>query len=232
MKTIAHDDRLAVAVTDAIHAGDTAALRRLLDDNEGLATAHVVDHKGHHRSLLHLVTDWPGHFPNGAQGIVAALIEAGADVNARFVGPHRETPLHWAASCDDVSMIHALLDAGADLEADGSVIDGGTALADAVAFGQWNAARALVERGARPNLWQAAALGLMDSVRDTNAGPDEITSAFWCACHGGQREAAEYLLAQGAELNWKGYDGLTPLQAAERSQAIELAAWLRAQGAH
>ena len=39
------------------------------------------------------------------------------------------------------------------------MIGGGTALDDAWAFGQWNAARRLVERGARPTLLAAAALG-------------------------------------------------------------------------
>lgn len=32
-----------------------------------------------------------------------------------------------------------LLDAGADIEADGAVIAGGTAMADATAFGNWEA---------------------------------------------------------------------------------------------
>jgi hypothetical protein len=91
---------------------------------------------------------------------------SGADVDTRFTGPHTETPLHWAASSDDVEAIDALLDAGADLEAGGAVIAGGTPIADAVAFGQWAAARRLLERGARTTLWQAAALGLADRVRD------------------------------------------------------------------
>jgi ankyrin repeat protein len=48
---------------------------------------------------------------------VEVLIGAGADVDARFTGPHRETPLHWAASSDDVEVLAGLLDAGADIEA-------------------------------------------------------------------------------------------------------------------
>jgi ankyrin repeat protein len=49
--------------------------------------------------------------PVAVAATVAALVEAGADVNARFTGPHTETPLHWAASSGDVAVLDALLDA-------------------------------------------------------------------------------------------------------------------------
>jgi hypothetical protein len=105
-------------------------------------------------------------------------------------------------------------------------------LSDAVAFGQWNAARRLVERGARASLWEAAALGMIDRVREfSEPTQDELNNAFWCACHGGQRETAEYLLDKGADLNWVGYDGLTPIGAAQRSGAAELLGWLESLGA-
>jgi uncharacterized protein len=229
------DAPLAVAAVAAVHIGDTAALARLLRENPGLATARLGKGEPKSRTLLHIATDWPGNFPNGAQA-VAVLVEYGADINARSIGKHTETPLHWAASCDDVAVLDALLDNGADIEANGACIGGGTPLADAVAFGQWKAARRLIERGALANLWQAAGLGLIARVKDhfANAVPpksEEITNAFWCACHGGQREAAEYLLGQGAEINWVGYDNLTPLDAAGRSAAKELVEWLTNQGA-
>jgi len=230
---------LAVAVVEAIHKGDVASLKRLLEANPGLATASISGPKscnGMSRSLLHVATDWPGHFPNGAI-TVAALVEAGADVNARFTGPHTETPLHWAASSDDVAVLDALLDAGTDIETPGAVIDGGTPLADAVAFGQWKAPRRLGERGARTTLAHAAALGLMECVEAHFAGkasptPDQINHAFWYACHGAQRGAAEYLLARGADLNWiPGWEKRTPLDAASRRSADEVVAWLCTQGA-
>jgi ankyrin repeat protein len=47
----------------------------------------------------------------------------------------------------------------------------------------------------------------------------------------GQRRAAEYLLDRGADLNWIGFDNLTPLDAARRSGADELVTWLRSLGA-
>jgi len=235
MPTLAADAPLAVAVTEAIQTGDLAALRRLLGEHPDLATARLGDDEGGEaRTLLHIATDWPGHFPNGP-AVVAALVEAGADVNAPFVGPHSETPLHWAASSDDVEVLDALVDAGADVEAPGAVLGGGTPLADAVGFGQWRAARRLLERGARTTLWQAAALGLLDRVEERFAGadppaPDEVTDAFWQACHGGQRQTAEYLRDRGADLNWVGWNDRTPLDIAEAQGAAEVVEWLRSQG--
>jgi ankyrin repeat protein len=229
-------DALALAATEAVQTGDLQTLRRLLAEHPGLATAYIGDYPdGMSRTLLHAATDWPGHYPNNA-ATVEMLIRAGADVDARFTGPHHETPLHWAASSDDVEVLDALLDAGADIETAGAVIGGGTPMADATAFGQWNAARRLVERGARTTLWEAAALGLIDRLEASVTGdpppsPDDVTHAFWSACHGGQRPAAEFLLGRGADMNWiSTWDELTPLDAAARSEATDLVEWLRARG--
>jgi hypothetical protein len=225
------DAPLARTVTSAIRSGDAAELQRLLHEHPALARARIADPAcSEARTLLHMVTDWPGNVPEAAAKI-RVLVAAGADVDARFVGRHAETPLHWAASSDDVEALDALLDAGADIEADGAVIAGGTPLADAVAFGQWKAARRLLERGARTTLWQAAALGLTDRVRgelsDTDVSRQDLDNALWCAAHGGRRATAELLLDAGADPAWVGHDGLTAAEAAERSDAAELAAWLR-----
>lgn len=221
MDSPAYNSAAARAI-NAIHPGNLALLEQLLSENPGLATARIDGN----RTLLHVATDWPGHFPN-SDASVASLIAHGAEVNAAFIGRHSETPLHWAASCNDVRVVDALLDHGAEIDACGGVIGGGTPLADAVAF---------VERGARTTLWQTAALGLMTHIEnfftsESLPTSDEITNAFWSACHGGQTAAAEYLLERGADLNWVGYDGLTPLDAAARSGARELVRWLRDRGA-
>lgn len=240
MQQISTDDPLAVAAVEAIHKGNVETLKRLLAEHPELATVRLGGEAAGpacqmSRTLLHVATDWPGHYPHGPAS-VEALIAAGADVNARFSGPHTETPLHWAASSDDVAVLDTLLDHGADLEAGGGVIGNGTPIADATAFGQWEAARRLIERGAATTLWQAASLGLTDRVASYFAGnsppaQDEVTQAFWCACHGGQHGAAEYLLDRKADINWIGYDKLTPLDAARRSGANELVAWLFHRGA-
>ena len=214
----------------AIRTGDVDRLRRILEVSPNVARVRADGQ----RTLLHVATDWPGHFPNSVANI-ELLIDAGADVNARFVGTHSETPLHWAASSNDVQALDALLDRGANIDADGGVIGNGTALADAVAFGQWDAARRLVERGASVTLWQAAALGLMDRLegqftKSVTPSAAEIDNAFWCACHGGQQTTAAYLLAQGADPNKVGHDKLSPLDAAHRAGAAPLVEWLRTIG--
>lgn len=185
------------------------------------------------RSLLHIAVDWPGHCPRTAE-VIRALVAAGADPGARFVGSHPETPLHWAASNDDVTAIEALVASGADVNAPGSVLGGGGPLSDASGFGQWRAARRLLELGARPTLQDAATLGLLAPVEafvTAGAAPEEVTSAFWGACHGGQLSTAQYLLSRGADINWIGYDGLTPLDAALTSEDESLLDWLRSSGA-
>jgi ankyrin repeat protein len=241
------EDPTACSLISAIQEGDVPTLTRLLAEHPSLATA-CIDQRDRcgtqSRSLLHIAADWPGHYPNGP-AVVATLVQAGANVNARFVGAHTETPLHWAASSNDVTVLDALIDAGADIEATGGVIGGGSPLADARGFGQWDAARRLVERGARTTLADAATLGLVDRVEAYFGGIDQptrdaVTRAFWGACHGGQRRVAEYLLARGPEINWIGHGGMTPLDVARREDAeklvgrtaaADLISWLEAQGA-
>lgn len=228
------DHPLAVDAARAIRIGDVDGLRALLAEHPEVATARFGD-ESMSRTALHAVADWPGHLPNGAM-MVRMLIEAGADVDARFTGSHTETPLHWAASCDDVEVLDALLDSGADIDADGAVIAGGTPLADARAFKQWKAAFRLVERGARVTAADAATLGLVDRVRDllvAGQPAGDVNRMLWGACHGGRMETAVLLLDHGADVDWiPGWEPLTPLDAAARDGAYDLVTELRRRGAH
>jgi ankyrin repeat protein len=231
------DDPLAIAGATAIHTGDLATLQRLLSEHPGIANVHIEGRKGGYRTPLHVVADWPGYFPNGP-AVVRLLLAAGADPNGGAEGFGRqETPLHWAASSDDVDVAEALIDGGADIEAPGGSIADGAPLDNAVGYGCWRVARLLVQRGARVDkLWHASALGQLSRVEELLAGAsaEEINSAFWQACSGGQRRAAELLLAHGADLNWvPGYAKGTPLdQAASLDTGRQaLVTWLREQGA-
>jgi hypothetical protein len=227
------DPRVAAEFVGAIHAGDVEGDQRVV----AAAPEIVIGPLGgpfKTRWALHIVTDWPGYFPNGPE-IVRLLLAAGADPDGR--SPGDETPLHWAASSDDADVAAALIDGGADIEEpDGSI---GTPLDNAIGYSCWHVAALLAARGARVDkLWHAAALGMLDrqqQLLDTgNFGPAELSQAFWHACAAGQRRTAEHLRAGGAELNWTpDYAEGTPLDAAKGrgTRRNNVIGWLDEQGA-
>jgi ankyrin repeat protein len=232
-RTLPDSDRAAFELLRAVKRGDDGQLARILEADPGLASSWIGG-----RTPLHHFADAPGHRPN-ATAVVNELAAAGADLDAHARDSwHHETPLHWAASNDDVALIDALLDAGADIEHPGSSIDGGPPIQSALGYAQWAAVRRLWERGAETGLSHAAALGLTETVTslvETGQPPpdrDDISVAFWNACRAGQLPVASYLLAHGADLNWPApWDGSTPLDAAIAKHQRETAAWLRDNGA-
>jgi len=238
---IPENDQVALELRLAVRAGDVEVIRRLLHSDPGLAAARLGGRRGGSETALHVVAGWPGYFPNGPE-VVRLLINAGADPNAlttsqgREPGPGSETPLHYAASSDDVDVAEALIDGGADIEVpDGSI---GTPLDNAVGYECWHVARLLVTRGARVDkLWHAAALGMLarlETLLESNPPAEEVSQAFWHACAGGQRRAAENLLSRGADLNWEpDYAHGTPLDAADGqgTRQENVITWLRDLGA-
>jgi uncharacterized protein len=242
--TLPHGDPVAVALTSAIHGGDLEALRRILAERPELVGAHMIGRQGlagGWRTPLHAATDWPGYFP-AAPATVALLLDAGADPNDDTGGDRPETPLHWAASTDDVDVAVVLVDRGAELETPGGSI--GSPLDNAIGYACWHVARFLVARGAAvEKLWHAAALGMLERLEQLlderpdaagAASADEVSQAFWHACVGGQRRAAEYLLGRGADLNWEpDYATGTPLDAADSLDTRQsgVVSWLRDLGA-
>jgi ankyrin repeat protein len=235
--TLPQGDAVAIELTWAIRGGDLDALRRLLGERPELATARMIRRKGGWRTPLHVAADWPGYFPAAPQS-VDLLLEAGADVNDDTGGDRPETPLHWAASTDDLEVAVTLIDGGALLDTPGGSI--GTPLDNAIGYGCWHVARLLVERGAPVDkLWHAAALGSLTRLDELLGatpppGKEDVNAAFWQACHGGQRRAAERLLVAGADVNARpDYANQTALEAAVAADTRrdQLASWLREQGA-
>jgi uncharacterized protein len=136
----------------------------------------------------------------------------------------------------DVAVV--LIDQGAaNQETPGGSI--GTPLDNAIGYECWHVARLLVARGAAvEKLWHAAALGMLERIEQLlEQRPDaagEVSQAFWHACSGGQRRAAEYLLARGADLGWvPDYAEGTPLDAASSPSTRQnnVIGWLRELGA-
>ncbi|HET9691754.1 MAG TPA: ankyrin repeat domain-containing protein [Acidimicrobiales bacterium] len=188
-----HLDPLALDLVAAVHGGDIDAVGALLDSHPGLATARMVGRSGvagGWRTPLHVVTDWPGYFP-AAPAVAALLIGEGADPDDDTGGERPETPLHWAASTDDVDVAAVLVAAGARVDVPGGST-GTTTHAD-------------------------------------------LDHAFWQACHGGQRRAAERLLAAGADPTARpshapGTSALDAATGPDTRRSL-LADWLRERGA-
>jgi ankyrin repeat protein len=226
---LAEGDQIAFGLMRALKQGDAEQLTRLLAADPGLAVGWINS-----CTPLHHFADAPGHRPNAA-AVVNALAAAGANLDAHVRDSwHHETPLHWAASNDDVALIDALIDAGADIEHPGSSIGGGPPVQSALGYGQWAAVRRLWERGARTGLSHAAVLGQLErviSLVEDAPAPDDISMAFWNACRAGQLGTAQYLLAHGAALDWRApWDGTTPRDAAEARHQHDVVAWLRGLG--
>jgi hypothetical protein len=88
---IQDNDPLAVDMVFAIHEGDIDGVRSLLRDHPELAGVRLRDPNGGTRTLLHVVTDWPGYFPHGPE-VVHRLIGAGGDPTPRSPGPGTPRP--------------------------------------------------------------------------------------------------------------------------------------------
>lgn len=227
-------DPRAIAVAKAIQTGDIAGLQAQLAEHKELILAYIGS-PDEGRTLLHLLTDFPGHLPNNTT-VVKLLIDAGCDINAPFAGKHSEAPIHWAASCDDVEVLDALLDAGVDINARGGFV-AETPLANARAYQQLKCAHRLVERGATVTLSDAAALGLLDKAKAMYAGDPKPTErdlnrAFWNACRGSQLQMAKFLHEHGADINFLApWCGHSPLDEAKKQKVTDLVKWLESLGA-
>jgi Ankyrin repeats (3 copies) len=182
-------DAVAVALIAAIHSGDDESLSQILIERRELATARILDRRGVTRTLLHVVADWPGYFPNGPR-TVERLLAAGADPDAATTGGRQpETPLHWAASSDDLEVADALIAGGAAIDVPGGSI--GTPVENAVGYGCWHVARLLRARGAKVDaLWVAPGWACFRSCGNTSSRPRRPTAAISITLSGRPATAA------------------------------------------
>ncbi|HUE07558.1 MAG TPA: ankyrin repeat domain-containing protein [Acidimicrobiales bacterium] len=236
-----HDDPVAIQLALAVHFGQLDILKSVLAERRELASVGMVGRNGLEggwRTPLHVATDWPGYFPSAPES-AAVLLEAGADPNLDSGGGRPETPLHWAASNDDVDVAVVLIDGGARLDTPGGSI--GTPLDNAVGYGCWHVARLLVERGARvERVWHAAALGMLTRLEEllatrTDPAQSDVDQAFYHACQGGQLRAAQRLLEAGADIaaipDYAGDATALDMALSADTRREQLATWLREQGA-
>ena len=168
------------------------------------------------------------------------------------------TPLHVAAAENRPAVVEVLVAAGAPLAARYGR-SAHSALSWAITCESVDAAHKLIELGVRPDLFCAAGLGLLDTVRSfwrdgrlarrpsvtgssrytpsgeplprpPKADADQVSDALYFACRNGHLEASRWLLERGADPNWRGFAGATCLGWAEFSGNPALCALLRERG--
>jgi ankyrin repeat protein len=181
----------------------------------------------------------------GDAELVAALLDAGADVhattthgydaliNAVFAGARRAP--------DTAPLVRLLLERGASPARVTSY--GETALKTAAGFGLFDVLRLLLDAGAdrAPLGWtplmRAAALGTVAEVEAALAGDADLgacdpwgRTALHLSLEAGDLRKARALRAAGAGVEPGGYDGRSPLTYALRPGSGEVLAWLLEQG--
>lgn len=258
---------------EALLGGDVAALAAELDAAPALVGARAAGvaapYDGYFAAatLLHHVAGNPSirPLPGDVVDKAALLLDRGAEVDAVTApGPSQPHDLGWttlglvATSLEarragvQRALLELLVARGADLDA-----RGGGPLVGAIYYGELDAARWLVARGARCDLVTAAGVGAIDrmarfvdgegrlaadahvlvhysQVRERPRDAGEILGlALVFACLGRARDAAAWLLDRGAAVNARPpFDHrATPLHWAALRGDAEVAELLLAGGA-
>ncbi len=135
----------------------------------------------------------------GKAELVKALIEAGANVNAKIKSGLRrgETPLHQAAYSGHTEVVKALIEAGA--EANAKDKDSQTPLHKAGYRGNAEVVKLLIKAGAQVN------------AKNSNGQTPLHEAASWANI-----EMVKALIKAGAEVNAKNSNGRTPLDLVPR----------------
>ncbi|HWY99553.1 MAG TPA: ankyrin repeat domain-containing protein [Edaphobacter sp.] len=205
------------SAVDAVIAGDTATLERLLRENPELVRSRSTRR---HRATLLLyvgangVEDYRQRSPKNSVEIAEMLLKAGADVNAVGEMYGGSTTLGLVATSGhplrtgvQEALIDTLLAHGASF--DGAVAPDytvGSIVNACLANGRGGAAAYLARRGARLDLEGAAGVGQVEVVKSffdedgsLKAGTtkEQMKSGFNWACEYGWSRVVDFLLRRG-----------------------------------
>jgi ankyrin repeat protein len=217
--------------------GSVAVVRLLLDAGASPGTAN-----GEGETVLMTAAR------AGSVDVVRLLASRGADVNAResWFG---ETALMWAAAENHADVVRALAASGAEVDARSRVVaapelefpksggpnmpfarGGWTPLMHAAREGAIDAARALVDLGADPNLValpQTTDVSLTDEIRQ-GIGKHIGTTALVYAIINAHFDLAALLLDHGADPNLADHTGMAALYAAVEWNTLQ---WVQSRPA-
>ena len=228
---------------DAVVDGDLTRLEALLGLNPALA--HARSARIHRATLVYYlaangVEDFRQRSPANAPEIARLLLDAGAEVDA-LCGPGEQgdTPMlalvtsvhpHYRGVATE--LIEIFVEAGSQVD---GVNGDGAPLRLALKFGHPGSAAALVRLGAEvKNVAMAAGLGRLDLTRefveDRGASQAELAAAFEDACRFGRTDIADYLLAQGADVDGRGTWNMTGLMWAASQGHLETMALILDRG--
>jgi ankyrin repeat protein len=148
---------------DLIDAGDATGLRAFLKQHPKLARQHVVFEGGNYfrnPSLLEFIAENPirhGRLPENIVATTEVILESGAEPAALVETLGLVATGRVVRECGvQIPLIDLLCDHGTDPDG---------ALQAAIGHGEFEAAEALIGRGAAVNLPVAAALGRVEEVR-------------------------------------------------------------------
>ncbi len=140
----------------------------------------------------------------------------------------------------DFEAVNEMLEEDPDL-ANARSLDGMSAVLAAIYHGHPGIAQLIVARGAVLNIFEAAAAGRLDRVREIlDDSPDLIDAIapdgfqpLGLACFFGHEEVADYLLERGAEVNSPSHNPMKvmPLHSAVAARSLEITRLLLEHGA-
>jgi hypothetical protein len=223
-RSLIQDESFHAAV-DAIHAGDVAALGRLLDDEPRLLRERIREPEAYRIAARHQYFLDPKLFwfvannptrvermPANIVGVARVMIDRGVDKSDLDYTLELTTTSSVAREQGhQLPLMRLLLGAGAEPTR--------TTIVTTAAYRELDALRAMVDAGQPIDAPIAAALGSDALLRDllTSADTDDIQTAFGLAVINGHVDAARIALDAGADAN-------APLPVHAHSSALHQAA--------